>query len=264
MGRAPCCDKSNVKRGPWSPDEDATLKNYLEKHGTGGNWIALPKKAGLKRCGKSCRLRWLNYLRPHIKLGGFTEEEDKIICTLYGTIGSRWSLIAAQLPGRTDNDVKNHWNTKLKKKFFAENTSVATSNNNSTINNTSYSDQFSSFTLQPQVEAFVLDKKNSTWFDSYNVLDLDQTPIQLPFPLIPQELEPFNTVSNCSGAISSKEDSMFFNAACLEQQNKHTQWFGYDHASEYDPNLLEFVLEDVLNHGFASQDTSSQVGPPYG
>ncbi|XP_022756444.1 transcription factor RAX2-like [Durio zibethinus] len=89
MGRAPCCDKANVKRGPWSPDEDNTLRNYLEKHGTGGNWIALPRKAGLKRCGKSCRLRWLNYLRPDIKHGGFTEEEDNIICSLYSSIGSR-------------------------------------------------------------------------------------------------------------------------------------------------------------------------------
>nr|QSD99696.1 MYB family transcription factor [Melilotus albus] len=119
MGRAPCCDKENVKRGPWSPDEDATLKSYLATHGTVGNWIALPKKAGLKRCGKSCRLRWLNYLRPDIKHGGFTEEEDTIICTLYAQMGSRWSAIASKLPGRTDNDVKNYWNTKLKKKIMA-------------------------------------------------------------------------------------------------------------------------------------------------
>ena len=47
MGRAPCCDKANVRRGPWSPEEDATLKSYVETHGTGGNWIALPKKAGI-------------------------------------------------------------------------------------------------------------------------------------------------------------------------------------------------------------------------
>ncbi|KDP34136.1 hypothetical protein JCGZ_07707 [Jatropha curcas] len=83
MGRAPCCDKANVKRGPWSPEEDAALKRYLQTHGTAGNWIALPQKAGLKRCGKSCRLRWLNYLRPDIKHGGFTEEEDNIIFSLY-------------------------------------------------------------------------------------------------------------------------------------------------------------------------------------
>ncbi|KAI9117144.1 hypothetical protein K1719_011310 [Acacia pycnantha] len=118
MGRAPCCDKANVKRGPWSPEEDAILKAYIDKNGTGGNWIALPQKIGLKRCGKSCRLRWLNYLRPNIKHGGFTEEEDNIISSLYISIGSRWSVIAAQLPGRTDNDIKNYWNTRLKKKLL--------------------------------------------------------------------------------------------------------------------------------------------------
>ncbi|EOA25416.1 hypothetical protein CARUB_v10018748mg [Capsella rubella] len=118
MGRAPCCDKANVKKGPWSPEEDAKLKSYIEKSGTGGNWIALPHKIGLKRCGKSCRLRWLNYLRPNIKHGGFSEEEENIICSLYLTIGSRWSIIAAQLPGRTDNDIKNYWNTRLKKKLI--------------------------------------------------------------------------------------------------------------------------------------------------
>ncbi|KAK1439048.1 hypothetical protein QVD17_04863 [Tagetes erecta] len=120
MGRAPCCDKANVKRGPWSPEEDAKLKSYIEEHGTGGNWIALPHKIGLKRCGKSCRLRWLNYLRPNIKHGSFSEEEDHIICTLYLSIGSRWSIIAAQLPGRTDNDIKNYWNTRLKKKLMGK------------------------------------------------------------------------------------------------------------------------------------------------
>ncbi|KAJ0583628.1 putative transcription factor MYB-HB-like family [Helianthus annuus] len=118
MGRAPCCDKTNVKKGPWSSEEDAKLKDYIEKYGTGGNWIALPQKIGLKRCGKSCRLRWLNYLRPNIKHGGFSEEEDNIICSLYISIGSRWSIIAAQLPGRTDNDIKNYWNTRLKKKLL--------------------------------------------------------------------------------------------------------------------------------------------------
>ncbi|KAI4344384.1 hypothetical protein L6164_011618 [Bauhinia variegata] len=121
MGRAPCCDKANVKKGPWSPEEDAKLKAYIETYGTGANWIALPQKIGLKRCGKSCRLRWLNYLRPNIKHGGFTEEEDNIICNLYISIGSRWSIIAAQLPGRTDNDIKNYWNTRLKKKLLGRN-----------------------------------------------------------------------------------------------------------------------------------------------
>ncbi|KAI3878078.1 hypothetical protein MKX03_014346 [Papaver bracteatum] len=126
MGRAPCCDKANVKKGPWSPEEDLILKQFIEKHGTGSNWISLPHRAGLKRCGKSCRLRWLNYLRPNIKHGEFSDDEDRIICTLYSSIGSRWSIIAAQLPGRTDNDIKNYWNTKLKKKLL-----ISSSTNNS-------------------------------------------------------------------------------------------------------------------------------------
>ncbi|KAL3623351.1 hypothetical protein CASFOL_032167 [Castilleja foliolosa] len=121
MGRAPCCDKAKVKKGPWSPDEDAKLKEYIQIHGTIGNWIALPHKVGLKRCGKSCRLRWLNYLRPNIKHGDFSDDEDTIICNLFASIGSRWSIIAAQLPGRTDNDIKNYWNTKLKKKLMTNN-----------------------------------------------------------------------------------------------------------------------------------------------
>ncbi|KAK2356755.1 transcription factor RAX3 [Trifolium repens] len=120
MGRAPCCDKANVKRGPWSPEEDSKLKSYIQQHGTGGNWIALPNKIGLKRCGKSCCLRWLNYLHPNLKHGSFSEEEENIICSLYTNIGSRWSVIAAQLPGRTDNDIKNYWNTKLKKKLLTK------------------------------------------------------------------------------------------------------------------------------------------------
>ncbi|KAJ8506128.1 hypothetical protein OPV22_007014 [Ensete ventricosum] len=118
MGRTPCCDKANVKKGPWSPEEDTKLKEFIEKYGTGGNWISLPHKAGLRRCGKSCRLRWLNYLRPNIKHGEFSEEEDRVICSLFAAIGSRWSIMASRLPGRTDNDIKNYWNTKLKKKLL--------------------------------------------------------------------------------------------------------------------------------------------------
>ncbi|KAK9052437.1 hypothetical protein SSX86_029066 [Deinandra increscens subsp. villosa] len=117
MGRRPpCCDKSHVKKGPWTDEEDAKILAYVASHGI-GNWTLVPQKAGLNRCGKSCRLRWTNYLRPDLKHDSFTPHEEELILRYHQAIGSRWSLIANQLPGRTDNDVKNHWNTKLKKKL---------------------------------------------------------------------------------------------------------------------------------------------------
>nr|AVI04975.1 downstream cold-responsive protein MYB15-1 [Hevea brasiliensis] len=115
-GRAPCCDKSQVKKGPWSPAEDLRLVTFIQKHGH-ENWRALPKQAGLLRCGKSCRLRWINYLRPDVKRGNFTKEEEDTIIKMHQTLGNKWSKIASHLPGRTDNEIKNVWNTHLKKRL---------------------------------------------------------------------------------------------------------------------------------------------------
>lgn len=71
------------------------------------------------RCGKSCRLRWINYLRPDLKRGNFTEEEDELIIKLHSVLGNKWSLIAARLPGRTDNEIKNYWNTHIRRKLMS-------------------------------------------------------------------------------------------------------------------------------------------------
>ncbi|CAL0315997.1 unnamed protein product [Lupinus luteus] len=117
MGKAPCCEKHGVKKGAWTPEEDKALVDYINKHGH-GSWRTLPKHAGLLRCGKSCRLRWINYLRPDIKRGPFTNEEETTIIQLHAMLGNRWAAIASHLPGRTDNEIKNYWNTRLKKRLF--------------------------------------------------------------------------------------------------------------------------------------------------
>ncbi|XP_020538278.1 transcription factor MYB1 isoform X2 [Jatropha curcas] len=119
MGRAPCCSKVGLHRGPWTPREDTLLIKYIQAHGE-GNWRSLPKKAGLLRCGKSCRLRWMNYLRPDIKRGNITPDEDDLIIRMHSLLGNRWSLIAGRLPGRTDNEIKNYWNTHLSKKLRSQ------------------------------------------------------------------------------------------------------------------------------------------------
>uniref|UniRef100_A0A453D772 Uncharacterized protein n=1 Tax=Aegilops tauschii subsp. strangulata TaxID=200361 RepID=A0A453D772_AEGTS len=152
MGRIPCCDKDNVKRGLWTPKEDDKLLSYITQYGT-RNWRLIPKNAGesargapcrlgernvrwllslalnevalhclprvtgLQRCSKSCRVRWTNYMLPDLKHGEFTDAEEQTIIKLHPALGNRWSLITAQLPGRTGNHIENHWNTKLKKKL---------------------------------------------------------------------------------------------------------------------------------------------------
>ncbi|WCJ38656.1 myb domain protein 40 [Euphorbia peplus] len=116
MGRKPCCEKIGLNRGSWSNEEDEKLIKFILSNGI-LCWRQLPKLAGLKRCGKSCRLRWMNYLRPDLKRGVLTQAEEDEIIRLHSRFGNRWSKIAAHFPGRTDNEIKNHWNTRIKKKL---------------------------------------------------------------------------------------------------------------------------------------------------
>ncbi|CAL1398788.1 unnamed protein product [Linum trigynum] len=116
MGRHSCCYKQKLRKGLWSPEEDEKLLRHITKYGH-GCWSSVPKQAGLQRCGKSCRLRWINYLRPDLKRGAFSQQEENLIIELHAVLGNRWSQIAAQLPGRTDNEIKNLWNSCLKKKL---------------------------------------------------------------------------------------------------------------------------------------------------
>ncbi|GAB2294041.1 hypothetical protein Dimus_028257 [Dionaea muscipula] len=112
--------KVKHRKGLWSPDEDERLRNYILQHGHGCSWSSVPINAGLERNGKSCRLRWINYLRPGLKRGVFTLQEEETILTLHRALGNKWSQIALELPGRTDNEIKNHWHSYLKKRYQAD------------------------------------------------------------------------------------------------------------------------------------------------
>ncbi|XP_030474751.2 transcription factor WER-like [Syzygium oleosum] len=109
-------EKRRLKKGAWSAAEDEKLTAYIKRHGI-WNWSRMAEPAGLKRSGKSCRLRWMNYLRPNLRHGNFTKEEDETIIKLHEVLGNKWSAIASKLVGRTDNEVKNYWNSRLKKRF---------------------------------------------------------------------------------------------------------------------------------------------------
>ncbi|KAA0059872.1 transcription factor MYB32-like isoform X1 [Cucumis melo var. makuwa] len=145
MGRNSCCLKPKLRKGLWSPEEDEKLFNYITTFGV-GCWSSVPKLAGLERCGKSCRLRWINYLRPDLKRGMFSQQEEDLIISLHEVLGNRWAQIAAQLPGRTDNEIKNFWNSCLKKKLMKQGIDPATHK-----------------PLEENMEAIKDEKKNSTY-----------------------------------------------------------------------------------------------------
>ncbi|PON39709.1 MYB transcription factor [Parasponia andersonii] len=143
MGRQPCCEKIGLKRGAWTLEEDQKLTNFILNNGI-QCWRHVPKRAGLKRCGKSCRLRWINYLRPDVKRGAISEEEEDQIIQLHSRLGNRWSKIALHFPGRTDNEIKNHWNCKIKKKLRLNGLAHGPKNNHdegTDLNSTNSSEQ---------------------------------------------------------------------------------------------------------------------------
>uniref|UniRef100_A0A5B7B9L8 Uncharacterized protein n=1 Tax=Davidia involucrata TaxID=16924 RepID=A0A5B7B9L8_DAVIN len=124
------CTKKESNRGPWTAEEDQKLAQAIEIHGA-KRWKSIAAKAGLNRCGKSCRLRWMNYLRPNIKRGNMSAQEEDLILRLHKLLGNRWSLIAGRLPGRTDNEIKNYWNSHLSKKIRQEKQSTSTTSEES-------------------------------------------------------------------------------------------------------------------------------------
>ncbi|XP_050269985.1 transcription factor MYB114-like [Quercus robur] len=164
-----------VRKGAWTEEEDILLKQCIQKYGE-GKWHLVPVSAGLNRCRKSCRLRWLNYLKPNIKRGNFAADEVDLMLRLHKLLGNRWSLIAGRLPGRTANDVKNYWNTHLHKKGSSHITKLKEKPQ----------DMVKVNVIKPQPRTF---SKNLTWLSGKpaivgsfkkkeDIRDISQTPMQ--------------------------------------------------------------------------------------
>ncbi|MQL87301.1 hypothetical protein Taro_019845 [Colocasia esculenta] len=107
--------KQETRKGPWTEQEDLQLACSVRVLGD-RRWDFIAKVSGLNRTGKSCRLRWVNYLHPGLRRGRMTPQEERLVLDLHSRWGNKWSRIARRLPGRTDNEIKNYWRTQMRKK----------------------------------------------------------------------------------------------------------------------------------------------------
>ncbi|XP_009770621.1 transcription factor MYB48-like [Nicotiana tabacum] len=162
--------QEEARKGPWSEQEDLQLAFYVNLFGD-RRWDFLAKVSGLKRTGKSCRLRWVNYLHPGLKRGKMTPQEERLILELHSKWGNRWSRIARKLPGRTDNEIKNYWRTHMRKKAQDDRKNKASISPSSSFSNCS--SYFSS--NSPDVEFMPITENNErNFYDTGGLLGVHE------------------------------------------------------------------------------------------
>ncbi|KFK35251.1 hypothetical protein AALP_AA5G260400 [Arabis alpina] len=150
MKKTESTKKEEIKKGPWKAEEDEVLLNHVNRYGP-RDWSSIRSKGLLHRTGKSCRLRWVNKLRPNLKNGcKFSAEEERIVIELQSEFGNKWARIATYLPGRTDNDVKNFWSSRQKRLArILHNSSDASSSSNLNPKSSSSSSQNKGKNVKP-------------------------------------------------------------------------------------------------------------------
>ncbi|KAI5677564.1 hypothetical protein M9H77_08514 [Catharanthus roseus] len=249
----------DLRRGPWTLEEDNLLIQYISCHGE-GRWNKLAKCAGLKRTGKSCRLRWLNYLKPDIKRGNLTPQEQLLILELHSKWGNRWSKIAQHLPGRTDNEIKNYWRTRVQKqarqlnidsnsrKFLEairrywmprllekvdQNSSLSSSSNSSSNN-------FSSNSSTENLDHFTAPAPSLLKTHQTSNLQSSISPNSIKFAETSQSLM---TNSNMGSSNSPRKTQL--TAEIVENQTTPVQTYGYNDANKVNSALIQ---EEEFSH----------------
>ncbi|KAL9248381.1 hypothetical protein vseg_021708 [Gypsophila vaccaria] len=190
-----------LRKGLWSPEEDDKLINYMLTNGQ-GCWSDVARNAGLQRCGKSCRLRWINYLRPDLKRGAFSPQEEDLIVHLHSLLGNRWSQIAARLPGRTDNEIKNFWNSTIKKRLKSSSSSSSPNASDSSLL-TEQRDGYMPIQEQGIMPMYITNSTTSTSISSFmhtmnNVLAHHNTNVIEPLPNMVHHHDHNNTLDMTS------------------------------------------------------------------
>ncbi|KAL5730701.1 hypothetical protein ACHQM5_003496 [Ranunculus cassubicifolius] len=267
MGRAPCCEKDGLKKGPWTPEEDQKLIDYIQIHGH-GSWRTLPKNAGLQRCGKSCRLRWTNYLRPDIKRGRFSFEEEETIIQLHSILGNKWSAIAARLPGRTDNEIKNYWNTHIRKRLLRMGIDPVTHSLrldlldlSSVLNSTQQFNVSQFLGAQPVIDPEIIRLATSllsSQHQAQEILQQNQFQDQFQVQSFMQNQPPIQENSTCTTSFLDENQFMQANVEQFPEtpanfsyqnvdQNEYRQQYNVESMENYgyyDPSVIELLYQN--------------------
>ncbi|CAM8967561.1 unnamed protein product [Rhodiola kirilowii] len=211
--------------------EDKILTEYIAARGE-GKWRDIPKLSGLQRCGKSCRLRWLNYLRPDIKRGNISADEEDLIIRLHRLLGNRWSLIAGRLPGRTDNEIKNYWNTHLAKKPQpSPNNNLSPPARDSTLSNSAETTMFSCPSTVPSSMVRSCDMNYlggdfDKFFSSFNEVHTEDSIGNESLQNLTDSLENWSASHMDSDGFESSAYSFIGSAAAAAEGSAIEEWLG--------------------------------------